>query len=66
MRSLIDAEITSIQARSGDRLDAHQAGAVLAFIIGALVLGAFAPKKTAGFAAPGMRQLVRAMRGREQ
>ena len=66
MRTLIDAEITTIQGRSGHQLDAHQAGAVLAFIIGALVLGAFAPKKTAGFAAPGMRQLVRAMRGREQ
>jgi TetR/AcrR family transcriptional repressor of bet genes len=66
MRSLIDAEITTIQTRSGDRLDAHQAGAVLAFIIGALVLGAFAPKKTKGFAAPGMRQLIRAMSGQEQ
>ncbi len=62
MRSLIDAEITTIQARSGDRLDAHQAGAVLAFIIGALVLGALAPKKTAGFAAPSLRELVQAIR----
>ncbi|MDH3623484.1 MAG: TetR/AcrR family transcriptional regulator [Myxococcales bacterium] len=58
MRKLIDAEITTIRARSGDRLDAHQAGAVLAFIIGALILGAFAPKKTAGFAAPGLRSLI--------
>jgi hypothetical protein len=66
MRSLIDAEITTIQARSDDQLSAHQAGAVLAFIIGALVLGAFAPKKTAGFAAPGLRQLVQAMRARGQ
>ena len=47
-----------VRARSGDRLDAHQAGAVLAFIIGALILGAFAPKKTAGFAAPGLRSLI--------
>ncbi|MGB5809854.1 MAG: TetR family transcriptional regulator [Polyangiales bacterium] len=62
MRNLIDAEITTIQARSGDRLDVHQAGTVLAFIIGALVLGAFAPKKTAGFAAPGLRRLIASMR----
>lgn len=66
VRSLIDGEITSIQTRSGDQLDSHQSGAVLAFIIGALVLGAFAPKKTAGFAAPQLRQLVEAMRGQEQ
>ena len=62
MRSLIDAEVTTIQARSGDQLDTRQAGAVLAFIIGALVLGAFAPKKTAGFAAPQLRRFAEAMR----
>lgn len=61
VRNLLDAEITTIQVRSGNRLDPHQAGAVLAFIIGALVLGAFAPKKTAGFAAPSLRTLVDAM-----
>ena len=63
VRRLIDVEISSIQARSGHELDAKQAGSVLAFIIGSLVLGAFAPRKTAGFAAPGLRQLVAAMRG---
>ena len=62
MRSLIDAEIATIQVRSRDPLDAQQAGAVLAFIIGALVLGAFAPQKTAGFAASSLRELVQAMR----
>jgi TetR/AcrR family transcriptional repressor of bet genes len=62
MRKLIDAEITTIRSRSGDRLDVHEAGAVLAFIIGALVLGAFAPKKTAGFAAPVLRRLIASMR----
>lgn len=62
-RRLIDAEISSIQARSRHALDAQQAGAVLAFIIGALVMGAFAPKKTAGFAAPSLQLLVAAMRG---
>jgi hypothetical protein len=36
-------------------------GVILAFIIGALVLGAFAPSKTAGFAAPGLRRLIASM-----
>jgi TetR/AcrR family transcriptional repressor of bet genes len=62
-RRLIDAELTSIQERSENQLDAREAGAVLAFIIGSLVLGAFAPRKVAGFAAPGLRRLVGAMRG---
>ena len=61
-RRLIDAEIQSIEERSGHRLTAQQAGSVLAFILGALVLGAFAPRKTAGFAAPGLRRLIGAMR----
>jgi TetR/AcrR family transcriptional repressor of bet genes len=62
VRRLIDAEIGTIQERSGQRLTGQQAGAVLAFILGSLVLGAFAPRKTAGFAAPGLRTLVAAMR----
>lgn len=62
MRRIIDAEIFSIQKRSKDKFSANEAGAVLAFIIGSLVLGAFAPKKTAGFAAPGLRRLIAAMR----
>jgi TetR/AcrR family transcriptional regulator, transcriptional repressor of bet genes len=61
MRRLIDTEITAIQTRSGQRLSAHDAGAVLAFVIGSLVLGAFAPRKTAGFAAPGLRRLIAAL-----
>jgi TetR/AcrR family transcriptional regulator, transcriptional repressor of bet genes len=60
MRNLLDTEISSIELRSRGRLSNEQAGSVLAFIIGALVLGAFAPKKAAGFAAPGLRKLVAA------
>lgn len=62
MRRLIDTEIVVIERRSGQELDAHEAGAVLAYVIGALVLGAFAPRKTAGFAAPGLHKLVAALR----
>ena len=61
VRRILDAEIGAIQERSGARLSESQAGAILAFIIGSLVLGAFAPRKTAGFAAPGLRQLIHAM-----
>jgi TetR/AcrR family transcriptional repressor of bet genes len=62
LRRMLDAELEAIQARSGGRLSAHAAGAILAYIIGALVLGAFAPKKTAGFAAPGLHTLIAALR----
>jgi TetR/AcrR family transcriptional repressor of bet genes len=62
VRRLIDTEIATIQTRSGNRFSAQDAGAVLAFVIGSLVMGAFAPKKTAGFAAPGLRKLVAALR----
>lgn len=59
VRRLLDGEIQAIQRRSGNAMSAQDASAVLAFIVGALVLGAFAPKKTAGFAAPALRRLVR-------
>lgn len=62
MRRLIDTEINAIQTRSHHQLDAQAASAVLAFIIGALVLGAFAPRKTAGFAAPALHKLIAALR----
>lgn len=65
MRRLIDTEIVAIERRSGRSLDVHGAGAVLAYVIGALVLGAFAPRKTAGFAAPGLYKLVAALRREE-
>ena len=58
VRTLIDSEISSIEQRARGRLTSVEAGSVLAFIIGALVLGAFAPRKTAGFAAPGLRKLI--------
>jgi TetR/AcrR family transcriptional repressor of bet genes len=68
VRRLVDTEIEAIERRGAGRLATQDAGAVLAFVIGALVLGAFAPRKTAGFAAPSLRTLVealaRARRGR--
>jgi AcrR family transcriptional regulator len=61
VRRLVDTEIGTIQRRSVARLSEQDAGAVLAFVIGALVLGAFAPRKTAGFASPALRLLVQAL-----
>jgi len=62
VRRLVDSEIEVIRRRSSYRLSSQDAGAVLAFIIGALVLGAFAPRKTAGFAGPALEKLVAALR----
>lgn len=61
VRRLVDVEILAIQRRSGGRLSEQDAAAVLAFVIGALVLGAFAPRKTAGFAARALRSLVQGL-----
>lgn len=61
VRRLVDAELEGIIRRSGGALSAHGSGAVLAFIFGSLLLGAFAPRKTAGFAAPAASALVRAL-----
>jgi TetR/AcrR family transcriptional repressor of bet genes len=62
VRRLLDTEIEAIRRRGGPAFTVHDGGAVLAFIVGALVFGAFAPRKTAGFAAPALRTLVRALR----
>ncbi len=62
VRRLVDSEIAAIQRRAGGSFSAQEAGCLLAFIIGSLVLGAFAPRKTAGFAAPGLRKLVAALK----
>lgn len=61
LRRLVDSELDVIQRRSRGRLAEKDAGAVLAFVVGALVLGAFAPKKTAGFAAPALGKLLGAL-----
>jgi hypothetical protein len=42
------------------RVDDHAASAILAFVIGSLVLGAFAPRKVAGFAAPALEAFIAA------
>lgn len=56
VRAFVDAELVSLRDRAG--LSEHEAAAVLAFVTGSLVLGAFAPKRVAGFAASGLRALL--------
>jgi TetR/AcrR family transcriptional repressor of bet genes len=63
-RRVLDTQIADIGERSEGALDARDSSAVLAFVVGSLVLGAFAPQKTAGFAAPALRRLVGALRAR--
>ncbi len=61
VRRMVDSEINIICQRSSKRLSAQDASAVLAFVFGALVLGAFAPRKTAGFAGPALQTLIDAL-----
>jgi TetR/AcrR family transcriptional regulator, transcriptional repressor of bet genes len=61
VRRLVDSELGVIAERSRGGLSPHESAAILAFVFGALVLGAFAPRKTAGFAEPAARALVRAL-----
>lgn len=62
IRRLLDGEIQAICRRSAGEIDDRDAGAVLAFIVGSLVVGAFAPRRTAGFAAPSARRLIASLR----
>jgi TetR/AcrR family transcriptional repressor of bet genes len=63
IKRLMDAQLAAIQRMSGGRFSDHDAAAVLAFVIGALVFGALAPRRTAGFAAPALKKLVEALGG---
>ncbi|MFK8002523.1 MAG: TetR/AcrR family transcriptional regulator [Polyangiales bacterium] len=58
VRRVLDAEVSLIQERSGGTLSAQQSSGVMAFIVGALVFGAFAPTKTRGFAAPCLHEIL--------
>jgi hypothetical protein len=58
---MLDSEVAALERRSRGALSEKQASAVLAFVIGALVFGAFAPRKVAGFAAPSLRVFLKAM-----
>ncbi|HEX2736206.1 MAG TPA: TetR/AcrR family transcriptional regulator [Polyangiaceae bacterium] len=61
VRRMLEGEVAAVQRLSGYRLDERQASAIVAFVIGSLVFGAFAPRKAAGFAAPLLRKFIAAL-----
>lgn len=62
VRRVLDAETDRVHRRGRGSLDAAGASAVVAFVVGALVFGAFAPRKAAGFAAPSLRRMLPGLR----
>ncbi len=64
VRRAMDAEVLHVERAAGGSLSSGDASAVVAFVVGALVFGAFAPRKAAGFAAPTLRRVLDAHRVR--
>jgi AcrR family transcriptional regulator len=64
VRRLLDAEIRAIARRANGALTDADSAAVLAFVVGSLVFGAFAPRKTAGFAEPAAHAFTDALAAR--
>ena len=62
VRRVLDAEVATVERLSRGSLDTAGASAVVAFVVGALVLGSFAPRKTAGFAAVSLRRMLVGLR----
>ncbi len=61
VRRMLDAEVAAVERRSKGSLSPSAASAVVAFVVGGLVFGAFAPRRTAGFAAPSLRRMIRGL-----
>ena len=59
---MMDTEVAHVEQRARGTLSTADASAVVAFVVGALVFGAFAPRKAAGFAAPGLRRMLGGLR----
>jgi TetR/AcrR family transcriptional repressor of bet genes len=64
LRRLLDREVAALERIGRGSLSAQDASALLAFIVGSLVFGAFAPRKAVGFAAPAAKKLKRALSNR--
>jgi AcrR family transcriptional regulator len=56
-----EAELEFLQEKSDQKLDSKGASALLSYILGSLVFGAFAPTRVAGFAADGGRGLLESL-----
>lgn len=57
VKRMLDGEVAWLESRG--KISSDTASALVAFVVGALVFGAFAPRKTAGFAAPAARRVAR-------
>lgn len=55
----LDVEVRAVLNISNGTIDEHQSSSLIAFVFGALLFGAFAPKKAVGFAVPAAKRLVR-------
>lgn len=62
IRRVLDAEVATVHRLARGSLDEAGASAVVAFVVGALVMGAFAPRRTAGFAASSLRKMLVGLR----
>ena len=61
VRRYITSEVTTIIALSDQKLKKADASAIVSFILGALVFGAFSPETAKGFAAPKLEQLMHSL-----
>ena len=61
MQALLSGEVEDLRHRSGGQLSEQQASALLSFVVGSLVVGAFAPHRTAGSAAGSFERLAGAL-----
>lgn len=59
IRQYLDAEVEHIARLSKGALGVDKSSALMSFILGALVFGAFSPKKASGFAATMAKQFVK-------
>lgn len=55
----LENEVKIVSEISGNKLSEQKSSAIISFIFGALVFGAFAPRKAAGFAAPAAKRLAK-------
>lgn len=62
LRAVISREVERVERMSKGRLDTQAASGVVAFIVGALIVGAFTPVRARGFAAPTLLRIVAALR----
>ncbi len=58
IKRYLDSEINNLVKISNDTLSSKDASSILSFIIGSLVFGAYAPKRTKGFALNSSKKLL--------